>query len=67
MIEVKAGRKPTSQAVWMGLISIGWWHHLGRSGWRGGGEGSVFGEGNQCIKAPAENQLQEHCKGHERW
>ena len=32
-----------------------------------GGEGSVFGEGNQCIKAPAENQLQEHCKGHERW
>ena len=37
MIEVKAGRKPTSQAVWMGLISIGWWHHLGRSGWRGGG------------------------------
>ena len=56
----------------MGLISIGLldtdsvkrWHLRPQSGKVWGQ--SVFGEGNQYVKAPRENQLQEHCKGCER-
>lgn len=56
----------------MGLISIGWldmdsvkrWHLRPQSGKVWGQ--SVFGEGNQYVKGPRENQLQEHCKGCER-